>query len=128
MSIDRQKIYDKTEGKCYYCGCDLPKRWHKDHFWPQRKSHWLQSKPMMEGVPAPEDLEDIDDARNLVPACPRCNIRKSSFDVEQFREEIAAQVERLMKYSNQFQLALDYGLIEITDKEVQFHFEKMEEE
>lgn len=125
MNKKRQQIYDKTGGKCYYCGCELPKRWHVDHFWPQLKSHWLKSDLMMEGLPAPENLKDINDPRNLVPSCPRCNIRKHTLTVEEFREAIKDQINQLNERSNQYSLAKDFGLIEETGIEVEFYFERM---
>jgi len=87
---EREKIYNKTKGKCYYCGKDC--------------------------------LE------NKAPACPRCNLRKDTLTVEQFRQEIQKQVDRLREYSSQFRLALDYGLIEAVDKDVVFYYEKIAEE
>lgn len=119
MNKERKVIYDKTGGKCYYCGCDLPKRWHSDHLvpiWRNRPDESLDRYDIKRGK---------DTIENKVPSCPRCNLRKDVFDIETFRDEIAAQVERLMKHSNQFRLALDYGLIEITDKEVEFYFERI---
>jgi 5-methylcytosine-specific restriction endonuclease McrA len=34
---DRQLIFDKYNGKCAYCGCDLKKGWHVDHVEPVRR-------------------------------------------------------------------------------------------
>ena len=31
---DRETVRMKFGGKCAYCGCDLPERWHADHFEP----------------------------------------------------------------------------------------------
>ena len=124
----RKSIYNKTDGKCYYCGNALPKQWQVDHFFPKNKEHWLQSKPMMEEASAPKDLEDINDYRNLVPACPRCNKWKSVFYVEEFRNEIAEQVKRLIRYSSQFRMAMDFGLIDINEcVEVKFYFERIKD-
>lgn len=122
---EREKIYQKTDGRCYYCGCELPDRWHVDHLFPKNKEHWLGNEVMMEETCAPNDLKSIEEFRNKVPSCPRCNIRKGALDVEQFRDEISQQVKRLKRDVSQFQLALDYGLVEETDKEVVFYFETM---
>jgi ssDNA-binding Zn-finger/Zn-ribbon topoisomerase 1 len=127
MNKERKQIYKKTDGKCYYCGCELPKRWHVDHRFPKRKAHWIGNETMMSETCECNNLEDVEAIENKVPSCPRCNIRKSAFDVEQFRTEIQKQVERLYRNSNQFRLALDYELIEIKDKEVKFYFEKLNE-
>lgn len=119
---DREKIYNKTDGHCYYCGCDLPDRWHVDHFIPIRRG---QSDSDIEkwGLKRGGDFFG-----NKVPSCPRCNLRKDVFDIETFRKEISKQVERLLRDSSQFRLALDYGLIEITDNDVEFYFEQTQNE
>lgn len=31
---DRQKVFDKCNGRCAYCGCELTGRWHVDHMDP----------------------------------------------------------------------------------------------
>ena len=31
---DRQIVFDKYNGKCSYCGCELTKGWHVDHIEP----------------------------------------------------------------------------------------------
>lgn len=132
MKAERQKIYDKTGGKCYYCGCKLQKFWHKDHVIPIRRlGEWVKANPeasVTHVYKQTGEVEnpDADTFENLVPSCPRCNMRKDTMDIETFRLEIQAQVDRLKRDSNQFRLALDYGLIEITDKDVEFYFEKKE--
>jgi len=128
MSKERQAIYNKTNGKCYYCGCELPKRWHADHLKPV----WRDVKAVVKDDGRVKYLygqgemqrPQFDTFENKVPSCPRCNIRKSTESLEQFRKSIANQINVLMRNSNSFKLALDYGLIEITDKEVEFYFEK----
>lgn len=30
----RELVYNKYNGKCAYCGCNLPTRWHVDHIEP----------------------------------------------------------------------------------------------
>ena len=61
---------------------------------------------------------------NLNPACPSCNIQKNSYSLEQFRENIKEFVGSLNKYSTQYKFAKKYGLIEETEIEVKFYFEK----
>jgi hypothetical protein len=60
----------------------------------------------------------------MMPSCARCNLRKRTLTIEQFRAVIEAQTERLRKHNNQYRLASDYGLIIETGVKVQFHFEK----
>jgi hypothetical protein len=65
-----------------------------------------------------------DSLSNLNPSCTRCNRWKSTYSLEQFREEISKQCERLKRDSNQYRMALDYGLITETQNQVVFWFEK----
>jgi predicted restriction endonuclease len=30
----RQLIFEKYDGRCAYCGCELQKGWHEDHIEP----------------------------------------------------------------------------------------------
>ncbi|HSH23957.1 MAG TPA: hypothetical protein VLA13_00250 [Massilibacterium sp.] len=129
MNKKRKKIYDKTRGKCYYCGCDLPERWHKDHLHPLMRNpvgHRDKNGKLIKVTYSDENCEhpERDNFENLVPSCPRCNIRKSTLTVEQFRNTIKDQINQLNKHSNQYELAKDYGLIKETKKEVIFYFEK----
>jgi hypothetical protein len=45
----RQIIFDKYNGKCAYCGCELVKGWHADHIEPiVRDSKWNRDKGRFE--------------------------------------------------------------------------------
>lgn len=117
--IDRETIKRKYWGRCAYCGCELlDKPFHIDHM-----------KPLMRGCSG-SDAEGAgdDSSDNLVPACPRCNLRKSILSVEGFREEIAAQSKRLLRDSAAFRLAVDYGIVGIFDNPVVFWFEVCKED
>ena len=94
MRIDRQAVLEKTGGHCGYCGKELGGKFHVDHIYPKHRG-------------------GKDDITNLIAACQRCNIRKATFTVEGFREEIEAQPDRLERDSAAFRLALAFGVIEI---------------
>lgn len=113
MSNQRKQIWDKSQGKCWYCGCDLPKRWHIDHFHPVKRNP-------DNTLTNPEN----DHFDNLVPACPSCNIMKSSMDIERFRDLIANFVTRLNRDITIYRHAKRYGLVKETEKEVTFWFEE----
>ena len=120
MKANRQIIFDKFHGKCAYCGCELQKGWHVDHINPKRRGD-CDSRLIKSNI-----KRGTDDLENLNPSCARCNIRKNSLTLEQFRREIKEQTKRLKRDSNQFRLALDYGLIKETNIEVKFYFEQIE--
>ena len=109
----RQQVFDKYGGCCAYCGCDLGNKMQVDHI-----------KPVQRGMlGAKERLKDAETLDQLNPSCGRCNRYKSTLTLERFRLEISKQVERARKKSWNFRIAEDYGLVEPTDKPVQFYFE-----
>jgi len=114
---DRNTVFFKYQGRCAYCGCELQKGWHVDHieaFW-----HTLSES---EAVRA-KVRKGSHTLENMNPACARCNRWKGTMTIEKFREEIQIQPERLLRYSNQFKMAMDYGLIVETCNPVIFYFE-----
>lgn len=67
--MDRKKIFDMTDGRCFYCGKPLDfENFHLDHFIPKASGGKI--------------------ANNLVPSCPDCNIAKSDLTIEEFRWKI----------------------------------------
>lgn len=67
MSYNRERIFKKSDGRCFYCGCKLDfNNFHADHFIP---------KVNYGGG-------NLD---NLVPSCPECNMTKGSSSIEEFR-------------------------------------------
>ena len=80
----RQIVWDKSGGKCWYCGCDLPEHgWHADHVIAVvREIAVVQNKPgsmyshritSTNKTTRPEH-DTID---NMVPACAPCNLFKT---------------------------------------------------
>lgn len=102
MAVNRQKIYEITQGKCFYCGCELNfKDFHIDHF-KSRATGGKQSK-------------------NLVPACSDCNYCKGKMDIEDFRIKLQEMLEdkfvgRLIKKY--------YG---VNNKTIKFYFEEVKD-
>jgi len=122
---DRQALYDKTNGRCGYCGCKLQKGWHADHKEPViRKLEWKDSK-LVSGkeMRCPEN----DTIENQMASCPPCNINKHSMTLEGFRMTIKQYVESLSLRSTQYKMAKKFGLIQETGKPVKFYFEVIKE-
>jgi hypothetical protein len=108
-------LREKFGGKCAYCGKPLDKTFHADHVAPIYRGWEGHARPPSAG----KDVEE-----NLFPACPRCNIRKATFSVEEFRAEISMQLKRLRRDSAAFTLAEDFGIVSETGTPVVFWFEK----
>lgn len=128
----RQIVWNKSQGICWYCGTELPEKgWHVDHVQPvlrqseivpyeQRKNPYA-SEVKFTGTLTNPDKDNVD---NMVPACAPCNLFKSTFSLEEFRQQIAAQPERGSKSSVNVRTAERFGLIKVVDKPVVFWFEE----
>lgn len=129
----RQKIYNKYNGKCAYCGCELQKGWHVDEIEPVRRGWeyvkdengeriWDKEKrdwKIKNNVMHPERF-NID---NQNPSCASCNINKHSYSLEEFRSLIGGFMKHLNERNTQYKIAKRYGLVQETNKEVKFYFE-----
>ena len=120
---DRELIFNKYDGKCAYCGCELTKGWHADHIEPiVRDFIYNKNKQRFKTNGICRNPEN-DNLQNYNPSCPSCNIQKNSYTLEQFRENIKQFVNSLNQYSTQYKFAKKYGLVSENDIEVKFHFE-----
>lgn len=108
--MNREQIRNMFGGKCAYCGCVLGKSFHVDHVDAIHRE--------LVGH------KDRDKTALKYPACRRCNLRKSTLSIEQFRDEITKQVERLYRDSSAFRLAYDFGAVIDTVTPVKFYFER----
>ena len=120
---DRELIFNKYDGKCAYCGCELSKGWHADHIEPiVRDFIYNKNKQRFEtnGIFRNPENENL---QNYNPSCPSCNIQKNSYTLEQFRKNIKQFVNSLNQYSTQYKFAKKYGLVSETNIQVKFYFE-----
>lgn len=129
MNLDRKKVFDKFCGRCAYCGKQLTKSFQVDHVVPKMTySQWERSGKKKEYFPdflmhlTGNELDHID---NLFPSCRQCNFYKGTKNLEDFRYELTQLTGRLKKGVFIYKLALEYGLIQETDKEkkIVFYFE-----
>lgn len=111
----RQELHEKYDGHCAYCGCELQKGWHADHFEPLQRQCTRDGKIIN---------IDRDVLPNMMPSCPSCNRMKSDFTIEQFRKNIQNYINSLNTYNVQYKFARKYGLVKETDTNVVFYFEK----
>lgn len=112
---ERELVFNKYNGKCAYCGCELPKGWHVDHIKPIVRNSIGCEKPENHNL------------ENMNPSCASCNIQKNSYSLEQFRANIQYFVDSLNKNSTQYKFAKRYGLVVETGTKVKFYFEIINE-
>lgn len=103
----REEVAEKTYGRCAYCGKELGAVFHLDHVMPKSRG-------------------GADIKSTLLAACSRCNFWKKSFTLDEFREEIRAQISRLTRDSAPFRLAWDFDRIVESPRPLSFFFEKMD--
>ena len=108
----RQEVFDKTAGRCWYCGCKLTEKWHADHVEPVIR---LGAGELLR----PEN----DTVENMVPACHPCNLHKHSSNLENYRRIIAEGREQFIK-SGKGKALLRMGLAKVSDSPVIFYGER----
>lgn len=102
----RKKVHEKYNFKCAYCG-DL-----------------LEYEDMQVDHIFPKDRGGSNEINNLNPSCRTCNFYKSTFDIEEFRNQMKTLIQRLRKpFINR--LAEKYGIIKINEFDGLFYFEKL---
>jgi hypothetical protein len=126
----RLEVFNKSFGKCWYCGCDLPEKgWHADHVEAvyrgfdmvlNKKPNGFTHTSKNNGEMAKPENDKVD---NIVPSCAPCNLFKATSSIEQLRNHLSKQVDRGIKSNVNFRMAIKYGLVEITNKPVRFWFE-----
>lgn len=118
----RKLVFDKYNGHCAYCGCELQKGWHIDHLQPIVRKHEYDKNAKAFKVIGMNNPQN-DNIDNYMPACASCNINKHSLDLEEFRQLIQGFVISLNKRIVQYKVAKRYGLIQENPKAVVFYFE-----
>jgi len=117
----RELIFVKYNGKCAYCGKNITlDNFHVDHIEP------LFRKWTKEELLRCDRIKGTSHIDNLNPACPSCNISKSTFTIKEWRNQIELKVNRLRKESVNFRILESFGLVKLTKNDVVFYFEKME--
>lgn len=125
MWLNRQQVHSKYDWHCGYCWTQIDiKEMQIDHIIPKRNFRFH----IINKFHIPNFLfhlweNDMNHIDNLMPSCRVCNNWKSTFTLDQFREEISYQIDRLRKQSSNFRLAEKYWLICETKKAVKFYFE-----
>lgn len=124
MKIDRQRIFQKFNGHCAYCGIVLKiKDMHVDHIHPKNKAHFYKSEAMREEFHLTgRNVHSLD---NLNPSCPSCNIYKGSLTLDQFRDYLQRQPE-IQSRKPMVRLCKRFKIIEFNLQPIKFYFETAE--
>ena len=120
----REQVRQKFGGRCAYCGCELPERWHADHLEPIVRDLIVQGNRLTSD-PTRCMHPERHAIGNLMPSCPPCNISKGSYALEYWRTWIAGHINSLNNYHPIYRLAKTYGLVVETGKPVVFYFERV---
>lgn len=118
----RKLIYNKTNGRCGYCGTALKKTWHIDHINPIYRTR-TDASLKRDGITRGTESND-----NKIASCVRCNRWKSTMSVDLFRKQIESQHDRLYRDSPGYRLAFDMGLIKFDHSKPVFYFEGVSHE
>jgi len=100
----REKIKNRFQGRCGYCG-EFCKKVHIDHIVPIAKNGTSNCES------------------NLMPSCAQCNNLKLTYNLEDFRDLLSTQVDKARKYSVNFRFAEKYGQIIVKKSDIKFYFE-----
>jgi uncharacterized protein (TIGR02646 family) len=116
MKIDRNKVYNKLDGHCGYCGREITlKEMQVDHMIPKAIYSVYQKARNLPFC--------CHDESNLMPSCRKCNHYKRAETVEAFRVTMKTLHKRLEKiYINN--VAVNFGMIDIKPFDGVFYFEK----
>lgn len=105
---ERRQIYNKYQGHCAYCGCEITFRQLRvDHIYPLNRG-------------------GADELSNMNPSCHSCNHRKHTLTVEDFRKALERQPDVLMRDNVTYRNAIRYGQIKVVNPAITFYFEKCE--
>lgn len=108
----RQRLYDKYNHRCAYCGCEiLYKDMQVDHVKPVYLC----------------DDEDANRESNLLPACRMCNFYKSTMSIDLFRERLGEKLIENLRKSFIFRIAEKYKVVKVEENAIAFYFEKLRE-
>jgi|SRR6056297_1545155 len=109
----RHEIHNKYNGKCAYCGCNL-------NFLAMQVDH---IKPLMRQMNT-SSLKGTDTIDNMNPSCRSCNYHKSTYNIEEFRNQIKLKIDRVR--NSNIKLLERYGLCDLhSENDVVFHYEKI---
>lgn len=110
---ERKLVYEKCNGHCAYCGCELQ---YKD----MQVDHAIPLNGYKE--------QGEDTIENMLPSCRSCNHYKSAAPLEYFRKAVEKFPSVLMRDSVTYKNAVRFGMVHPDPHPVKFYFEEMNQE
>ena len=118
----REQIWQKYGGRCAYCGEPIElKDMQADHIKPIFRGWDDQLKAHL-----PEGHLGDNSIENFNPACRACNFRKSTSDIEGFREALEHGLD-CCRRDFTYRMMVKYGLVVEQPQKVVFYFEKQKQ-
>lgn len=115
----REMVYKKYGGHCAYCGCKLEyKDMQVDHVVSVYKNDCRKFLSQ----------DELNSTENYMPACRQCNFYKSTFSLEDFRNNLSHTMMDNLKKNFNYRLAVKYGLIKENIKPVKFYYETFDDQ
>lgn len=112
----RQQVYEKYNGHCAYCGCELDiKNMQVDHLDSVYRAEY-------------EGREVDNSIDNFMPACRQCNFYKGTSTIEELREKLRIFERHYFPDNFNSRLALRYGMIDYREWDGKFYFERIRNE
>ena len=105
---DRLEVYNKTNGHCSYCGCEL-------RFADMQVDHVVPINGWSE--------QGADTLDNMLPACRSCNHYKGRSPLELFRQRLENMPATLLRDNVTYRNAVRFALVTPTPHPVRFYFE-----
>ena len=109
----RDRVKQKCNNRCAYCGREVDKLCI-DHVYPVTLEYIAHKFTI-----------DVNDEKNLLPACFSCNNYKNVLPLEYFRQELQNQVQRARTMSVNFRLAENFQQITVNEHPIVFYFESI---
>lgn len=99
VSVKNRDVWDKTNGRCYYCGAHLLKPHPEKHSADQRKRWYTIDHATPRSRGGGSDLD------NLLPSCSFCNGEKGDMTIAEYRVYLTMRRNNVPYFSK---IQLDY--------------------
>ena len=111
MKINRQKVLNRYNSRCAYCGKPITlKTMQIDHVVPKARK-WK--------------VTNVNDYENLLPACASCNLYKRNHSLEGFRKKYLGMLDKRLAKQFTVRVGMDYNIVKLQPWDRLFYFEKV---